>query len=101
MDKISFNEFTKLMADNAYKSDTPSTGSFELTPLCNLDCKMCYVHLQDPSVKERMLRKEQLIPLIQGAIDDGMMVALLTGGEAMTMPMRRISENLRSIRHSG
>ena len=45
MDKISFNEFTKLMADNAYKSDTPSTGSFELTPLCNLDCKMCYVHL--------------------------------------------------------
>ncbi len=86
MDKISFNEFTKLMADNAYKSDTPSTGSFELTPLCNLDCKMCYVHLQDPSVKERMLRKEQLIPLIQGAIDDGMMVALLTGGEAMTHP---------------
>ena len=86
MDKISFNEFIKLMADNAYKSDTPSTGSFELTPLCNLDCKMCYVHLQDPSVKGRMLRKEQLIPLIQGAIDDGMMVALLTGGEALTHP---------------
>ena len=23
----------------------PLTGTFELTPLCNLDCKMCYVHL--------------------------------------------------------
>ena len=25
--------------------DVPLMGSFELTPLCNLDCKMCYVHL--------------------------------------------------------
>ena len=28
----------------------PISGSFELTPLCNLDCKMCYVHLH----KEQM-----------------------------------------------
>ena len=23
----------------------PISGSFELTPLCNFDCKMCYMHL--------------------------------------------------------
>ena len=23
----------------------PLHGHFELTPLCNLDCKMCYIHL--------------------------------------------------------
>ena len=86
MEKVSFKEFTKLIADNALKSDTPSVGSFELTPLCNLDCKMCYVHLQDPSVKEKMLGKDQWIPMIQDAIDDGMFIALLTGGEALMHP---------------
>lgn len=84
MEKVSFKNFTRLMMEKSYQSDIPSTGCFELTPLCNLDCKMCYVHLQNPSVKEKMLSGEQWISLIQGAIDDGMMVALLTGGEALT-----------------
>ena len=26
----------------AAKTGVPITGSFELTPLCNLNCKMCY-----------------------------------------------------------
>ena len=67
-------------------ADVPYSGSFELTSLCNLDCKMCYVHLQDPSVRHRMLSGEQWISLIQQAIDEGMMEAMLTGGEAMTHP---------------
>ena len=29
----------------------PLTGTFELTPLCNLDCKMCYVHLNKAQMK--------------------------------------------------
>ena len=86
MDKVSFRDFMRQLRDNARQSDTPSTGSFELTPLCNLNCRMCYVHLQDPSVKERMLSGKQWISLIQEAIDEGMLFALLTGGEAMTHP---------------
>lgn len=27
----------------------PIAGSFELTPLCNFDCKMCYVHCRRSS----------------------------------------------------
>lgn len=84
--KVSINAFKKMLTESAGKSDTPVSGFFELTPLCNLNCKMCYVHLQDPSVKERMLSGKQWISLIQGAIDAGMMTALLTGGEAMTHP---------------
>lgn len=34
----------------------PISGSFELTPLCNLDCKMYYVHLN----KEQMQGKDLL-----------------------------------------
>ena len=75
-----------MIDERTREADIPYNGSFELTPLCNLDCKMCYVHLQDPSVKHQMLSGEQWISLIQQAIDEGMMRALLTGGEAMTHP---------------
>ena len=75
-----------MIQERTREADIPYHGSFELTPLCNLDCKMCYVHLQDPSVRHRMLSGEQWISLIQQAIDEGMMEAMLTGGEAMTHP---------------
>ena len=86
MDKLPYREFLAMIQERTREADIPYGGSFELTPLCNLDCKMCYVHLQDPSVRHRMLSGEQWISLIQQAIDEGMIEALLTGGEAMTHP---------------
>ena len=86
MDKLPYREFLAMIQERTREADIPYHGSFELTPLCNLDCKMCYVHLQDPSVRHRMLSGEQWISLIQQAIDEGMMEAMLTGGEAMTHP---------------
>ena len=86
MEQLPYREFIAMMQERTREADVPYSGSFELTPLCNLDCKMCYVHLQDPSVKHQMLSGEQWISLIQQAIDEGMMEALLTGGEAMTHP---------------
>ena len=86
MDKLPYREFLAMIQERTREADVPYHGSFELTPLCNLDCKMCYVHLQDPSVKHQMLSGEQWISLIQQAIDEGMMEAMLTGGEAMTHP---------------
>ena len=35
----------KFLNFKAREKNIPISGSFELTPLCNLDCKMCYVHL--------------------------------------------------------
>lgn len=86
MNTINYNQFLQMAMQNARENDTPISGCFELTPLCNLDCKMCYVHLSDPTVKERMLDGDQWIDLIGQAIENGMMIALLTGGEAMTHP---------------
>jgi MoaA/NifB/PqqE/SkfB family radical SAM enzyme len=86
MDTLPYREFLAMMQEKTREADLPYSGSFELTPLCNLDCKMCYVHLQDPSVKHLMLSREQWLSIIQQAIDKGMMEALLTGGEAMTHP---------------
>ena len=86
MDKLPYREFLAMIQERTREANIPHHGSFELTPLCNLDCKMCYVHLQDPSVKHQMLSGEQWISIIQQAIDAGMMEAMLTGGEAMTHP---------------
>lgn len=91
MNTINYNKFLQEAMKTAREHDTPISGCFELTPLCNLDCKMCYVHLSDPSVKAHMLSGDEWIALMEQAIVHGMMKALLTGGEAMTHPdFRRI-----------
>ena len=69
----------------AREKHVPVCGIFELTPLCNLSCKMCYVHLD----KEQMGGKELLpvetwISIIDQAIDAGMLYANITGGECLT-----------------
>ena len=65
----------------------PISGSFELTPLCNLDCKMCYVHLnKDQMAGASLLSVAQWKDIMQQAIDNGMMYARLTGGESLTYP---------------
>lgn len=65
----------------------PRMGVFELTPLCNLDCRMCYVHLRMDQLKgEKLLTKEQWISLMEQAVECGMLDAQLTGGEAMMHP---------------
>lgn len=86
MKTIFYHQFLNDALKNARANDVPISGGFELTPLCNLDCKMCYIHLSDPGVKKKMLTGEEWIGLIDQAIDHGMLSALLTGGEAMTHP---------------
>lgn len=91
MNTIPYNQFIRKATDYAWANNSPMNGCFELTPLCNLDCKMCYIHLNDPSVRKRMLSGDEWIALIDQAIDHGMLLAMLTGGEAMTHPdFRRI-----------
>lgn len=86
MKEFSYRKYSALMKKIALDHNIPVNGSFELTPLCNLDCKMCYVHEQDVSVKDRILTGDQWISIMQQAVDAGMMLAMLTGGEAMTHP---------------
>ena len=82
----------------ARKKGVPLNGTFELTPLCNLDCKMCYVHLNKEQMKgASLLSVEQWKSIIDQAIGGGMMYARLTGGECLTYPgFREIYLHLRS-----
>ena len=65
----------------------PLHGLFELTPLCNLDCKMCYVHLSRAQMKgTKLLSVDQWKSIVQQAHEMGMMHVTLTGGECLTYP---------------
>ncbi len=61
----------------------PASGIFELTPRCNLRCRMCYIRLTPeqmaPIGQERTA--EQWLELAHQARDQGMTFLLLTGGE--------------------
>lgn len=72
------------LKNRARATGTPLFGGFEITSRCNLDCKMCYVHNMD--VKEALrteLTTEQWISIMDAAYDNGMLFALLTGGECL------------------
>ncbi len=71
----------------ARKEGVPLSGKFELTPLCNLDCKMCYVHLNRQQMgAARLLSAEDWKAIMTQAAQMGMMEGLLTGGECLTYP---------------
>jgi len=72
---------------SAKEKRVPLVGQYELTPCCNLDCKMCYIHNANTNalhVKE--LSTETWKRIFDEAYDMGLMFATLTGGECL---MRR------------
>ena len=48
-------QFFRQLDRHCRRNFIPKGGSFELTPRCNLDCKLCYIHLNDPGLREKLL----------------------------------------------
>ena len=77
----------RFLEANAREKHIPIHGTFELTPLCNLDCKMCYVHLSTEQFNPRkLLAVDTWKRIIMQARKAGMINANLTGGECLTYP---------------
>lgn len=74
---------TRYLMAKAVKQKIPISGVFELTPLCNMNCRMCYVRLsKEEQEKIGPLRTaDQWIKIGKEARDSGMLYLLLTGGE--------------------
>ena len=82
-----FDDLSSYMEHKAREKGVPIHGQFELTPLCNFDCRMCYAHLTPAQLTGRaLLTTEQWKALIRGAYDAGMYQSTLTGGECLTYP---------------
>lgn len=63
----------------------PIAGTFELTARCNFNCPMCYVHMTQEQVQQagKELTAQQWLSIARQAQQQGMLLALLTGGEPL------------------
>lgn len=93
LDKQGIRDYRRYQAVHRYldrkarEKGVPLTGIFELTPLCNLDCKMCYVHLDREQMgAAKLLAPQQWQQIMEQAVKAGMLYARLTGGECLTYP---------------
>jgi radical SAM protein with 4Fe4S-binding SPASM domain len=65
------------------KLNVPLIGEFEITPHCNLKCKMCYVREEQVTNE---LSTADWLKIIKGAQQAGLFYMLLTGGEIFLHP---------------
>ena len=83
----SFDVFYEFLDHQARRKGIPIFGQLELTPLCNFDCKMCYVHLTAEQLRGcSLLTIDQWKQLIYDAWKAGMIRVNLTGGECLSYP---------------
>lgn len=84
----------------AAQKHIPISGTFELLPVCNLDCKMCYVKKSMSEVRQLggLRSADEWIALGRKAVDAGMLFLLLTGGEPFLFPeFHRLYETLHGM----
>jgi MoaA/NifB/PqqE/SkfB family radical SAM enzyme len=80
---LSWGQLSGQLIENTIRKRIPLIGEFELTPRCNLHCKMCYVcrDSNDREVIKGERTAKEWIQLAYEARDAGMLFLLLTGGE--------------------
>jgi len=83
----SYSAITDYIDRKAREKGVPIHGQFELTPLCNFDCKMCYVHMDAKQMAGmEVMSVEGWKDLMHQAFEAGMLYANLTGGECLAYP---------------
>lgn len=94
------SKISKHLHAKAAKAAIPLSGTFELTPCCNLSCKMCYVRksMQQVNAEGGLLGAQEWISIAEKARDRGMLYLLLTGGEPLSRPdFREIYTAVRNM----
>ena len=81
-------QLTQYLHERARALHIPLNGTFELTPLCNMQCKMCYVRLekQQQEAIHPLLTTEQWLNIAEQARARGLLYLLITGGEPFLRP---------------
>lgn len=85
----------------AGKNGIPLSGTFELSPVCNMQCKMCYVRMTLREIRDsgkRLRTLDEWISLGREAQRQGMLMLLLTGGEPFFWPdFRELYQELKKL----
>ena len=93
-------KITEYLHNKASMVGIPLNGTFELTPLCNMNCRMCYIRM-DKEKQESihpLISAKQWIELGKEIKDKGMLYLLITGGEPfLRNDLRDILTELQKI----
>ena len=93
-----FRDFSRFLGQKAREKGIPLNGQFELTPLCNFRCGMCYVRLSEAQMDRNLLSPQQWKDLVSQAVSAGMLSATLSGGECLSYPgFREVYEHLQHL----
>lgn len=96
-----YDTYEKILISRAMQKGIPLSVSLELLPLCNMDCRMCYVRLNmDEMKKQGHLRTaKEWLTLARQMRDAGTLFVILTGGEPLLYPA--FEEVYRGIKDLG
>ena len=80
---LTYQSLKTSLIRKAALTKTPILGEFELTSLCNFNCPMCYVKSLG---KNHDLSTDYWKTVFNEAVNEGLLYALLTGGEPFLRP---------------
>ena len=93
------NEALRQLNRRTARAGLPLNGTLELTPLCNLRCKMCYIHRPEALPQKPTLRPLSFwLELAEALRQAGTLVLVVTGGETFLYPQAEpLLERLRAL----
>ena len=71
---------SKYLFSKAKKNKIPLNGTFELSPICNMDCKFCFANWRE---NRKQLPFEKVISIIDKLKEYGIKAINLTGGDPL------------------
>ena len=83
---MKWEDYSNTLFEKCRQRRVPYHASFELTPYCNFNCNMCYIHLspEQAAAHGKLLTTEQWLDLATQAKRMGVITLEITGGEALT-----------------
>ena len=79
------NTIEEKLCYKAAINNIPLIGAFELLPLCNMDCSMCYIRLTTEEIKKNGCIRtcKEWLSVAEEMKKEGTLYVLLTGGEPL------------------
>lgn len=93
-------QLRKYIYQKAARSRTPVSGTFELTPRCNMNCRMCYIRMseEEMNARGREYTADEWIRMGRVCAQRGMLFLLFTGGEPfLRKDFRKIYTELKKL----
>ena len=82
------NPIERRLVHKANLAKIPISATFELTPVCNLHCDMCYIRMQARQATQLggLKSKDEWLAIARQLKEQGTLFLLLTGGEPLLYP---------------